>query len=69
MKSVGLICVFSPGGCVVYLLMKLANNHVISMQMLQEKLGIIYLNITSSTKYAYAKISKCNTKYSAVEKH
>ena len=30
--------------------------------------GILYLTITSSNKYAYAKLSKCNTKYFTVEK-
>jgi hypothetical protein len=29
---------------------------------------MFYLKRTSSTKYAYAKLSKCNTKYSAIEK-
>ena len=66
MQSLRLTCVFSPGGYVVFLLKKLAQNNVTSMYVLHKKFGILYLTKTSSTKYAYAKLSKCNTKYSAV---
>ena len=37
--------------------------------MLHKKFGILYLTRTSSNKYEYAKLSKCNTKYSSGDKY
>ena len=48
--------------------MKLFQFHNTTAYMIHKKFRMFYLKINSSNNYAYAKLSKCNTKYYIIEK-